>query len=130
MASIPGCDCGWEECDELRCFFDRCGTIVQRGFFQFESSGTKKSIEFLSCLQAHIGPLPERKRIYIANYHWNPSLLEYLKDNKSYRTSPISKVIASSFGITALSDSVHHVKKNFYVVPNVPKSDLFLEIKK
>ena len=129
METIRSCDCGWDECHKLKGFFDKCGTILQRGLFQLESGGTKKSIEFLHCIQAHIGPLPERKRIYIANYHWNPSLLEYMKDNNSYRTTPISKVIASSFGITAINDSVNHEAKKFYAVPNVPKGDLFLEMK-
>ena len=127
MATKHGCDCGWEECEKMKGYFDRYGTILQRGFFQLESSETKKSIEFLSCIEAHIGPLPKRKRIYIANYHWNPSLLEHLKNIKSYRTTPISKTVAASFGITALIDSVNHKGEKFYAVPNVAKYDLFLE---
>ena len=117
MATKYGCDCGWEECEKMKGYFDSYGSILQKEFFQLESSETKKSIEFLSCIQAHIGPLPKRKRIYIANYHWNPSLLEYLKDDKSYRTTPISKVISPSFGITALIDIVNHEgKKNMLLL--------------
>jgi hypothetical protein len=59
-------------------------------------------------MQNQMGPLPARERIRIANYHWNPDLLEFMTNENMKRTTPISKRAASKFGITSAIDSVSH----------------------
>jgi hypothetical protein len=104
MQSRP-CDCEWDECDELRSYFERYGNMFQRGVFQIRRSQSKKSLEFFQCMQNHIGPLPARERILIANYHWNSNLMEFMTNEKVKRTTPIKGTLGNDF-IEALFDGI------------------------
>ena len=123
------CICGWVDCPELQQFFSLHNSNIQMGMYRFDVGNSTKSKEYQECIYAHLATVFKEKRVFIANHHWNPDLLFYMKENNKRRTSPIARSIAKKFGICAKVDSVNHDGILFYAVPNMPRYKLHSIIK-
>ena len=71
---------------------------------EFPELQKNKEFRHLVCLHLGIKNI-KNERIYIANYHWNCLLLNFLKKNNKYRTSFLTKREAQQFDITEIINS-------------------------
>lgn len=127
MAGRHACQCNWDLCSNYKAKYDKHGSIFQKGIFQLRFSKSKKNKEFRSLICQLLGIKNNNKStLYIANYHWNPKLLEFL--GTKYRTTLLSKEEAKLFGISCMKNSFNKEGNKFYAVPMYTKASILIEI--
>ena len=123
------CQCNWPDCQKYFSHYEKHGNNLQKGLFQLTLGNSIKKKEFRSLTCSHLGIKDNgEKRIWIANYHWDSRLLEYLKHNNKYRSTPLDSKTAKEYNIYDRSISYKKEGKFFYPIPNLTNYTIRLEV--
>ena len=101
MTSQHTCQYNWPECLEFNAAYEIHGSEYQKEIYQLKCSSTNKNQEYRSLICQIYGIDSNNDRyIYLADYHWNPRLLELL--GARYRTSMLIKGEPGQFDIKGI----------------------------
>ena len=74
------CICDWDECSFYMNMYEIHGNDTQKGMFQLRKGNTLKKKEYCRLVENIFNSCNDnKKKIFIANYHWNVNLLLYMK---------------------------------------------------
>ena len=113
------CICNWNECPVFMDTYESYGHELQKGMFKLRKGTTAKDEEFRKLIFKIFGINDDsNKQTFIANYHWDISLLSYLKSRNKQCTSLLTKEEAKLLNITDKALSFNREGKSFFITNN------------